>query len=243
MSITPLEIVNLYRIWTSIIYRCTKENNKQYKNYGGRGITICEEWKDFNKFCEDIGRRPFKGCHLDRIDNDLGYFKENCRWVTPKVNHRNKRNNKYYETHLGKMCQSELIEKMKYTRKQFQIAIQKYGKEKLLEMFKNGNHPQKKESANLNDIVGKKIRNFTVKSLDPDKSTGVRYFCLCDCGKNTRISRFKLFHETRTTCISCGKIGKLNPKNKKGVQNCSTPPFNRTESYPPNLFPSSLILA
>ena len=69
-NILPTEIVRLYRIWTSIIYRCSRPDNKHYKNYGGRGITICEEWKDFNIFCEDVGQRPNETAHLDRADND-----------------------------------------------------------------------------------------------------------------------------------------------------------------------------
>ena len=210
----PTEITQLLRVWSSIIYRCTKPTNKQFKNYGARGISICKEWMDFNNFCKDVGPRPFEGSHLDRIDNNLGYFKENCRWTTPKVNHRNKRNNRYYETHIGKICQSELIEKLNFTRTQFRWAVEKYGIDGLLELFKTGNVPEKKVVPNLNDLIGVKVRNFTILSLDSDKSTGIRYLCKCECGKISRVSRWKLHHETRTTCISCGKKGLLNPRNK-----------------------------
>lgn len=85
--------------------RCTNPKNPAYKNYGGRGITICERWLDKNNgfinFLEDMGECP-KGCEIDRINNNLGYCKENCRWVTRYIQSRNKRNNKLF-TYKGKI--------------------------------------------------------------------------------------------------------------------------------------------
>lgn len=215
MNILPAEIVRLYRIWTSILYRCTRPANKQYKNYGGRGITICEEWKDFNKFCEDVGLRPDDTFHLDRIDNDKGYFKENCRWTSPKNNHRNKRNNKIYKTHIGEICQAQLIEYIGFTRKQFQRAIEKYGEIEFISMFKDNRLPIKRQNPNLLEIVGTKYENLTILGLDEDKSTGIRYFCVCDCGKKTRISRFKILNKLSFRCRSCSLKGENNPNSRK----------------------------
>lgn len=213
-SFLPTEIIRLYRIWTSILYRCTRKENKQYKNYGGRGITICDEWMDFNKFVEDVYDEESKGFHLDRADNNKGYFKENCRWVTPKVNHRNKRNNRVYKTHIGDICESELIEKMGYTRSQFRRAIQKYDADKIIEMFKTDTLPKKRGKTDPYDLIGKKRGSYTVISLD-EESKALAYFCVCDCGKQTRASRFKLIHELCKNCPSCCRIGDKNPKNKK----------------------------
>lgn len=214
-NLLPTEIVRLYRVWTSMVYRCTKPQNKQYKNYGGRGINICQDWMDFNKFCEDVGQRTGENYHLDRIDNDKGYYKENCRWVSPKENHRNKRNNKYFHTHLGKICKSEFIETIGYTKKQFERAIEKYGEKKFLELYEQGNLPQKKVVPNLNDIINKKFGKLLVTQLDHTSKVGTRYFCICDCGKNTRISRFKLMHGKAIHCEACSIRGDLNPKRKK----------------------------
>ncbi len=214
INILPLEIVRLYRIWTSIMYRCLRSDNKQYKNYGGRGITICEEWKDFNKFCEDVGQRPDDTAHLDRIDNNKGYFKENCRWASPKINHRNKRNNKYFETHIGKICKSEFIEKIGYTRKQFFRALEKHGEENIIKMFKENTLPKKRVYEDMTLIIGKKFGKLTVMELDSDKSTGARYFCECDCGRKTRTSRHKLLNGLAFHCLSCARKGDLNPKRK-----------------------------
>lgn len=82
----------IYRIWRGIITRCTNINDPGYRNYGGRGIKICKRWMEFENFLEDMGEVPI-GYQIDRKDNDKGYYKKNCRWVTPKQNSRNTRCN------------------------------------------------------------------------------------------------------------------------------------------------------
>jgi hypothetical protein len=70
--------------WRKMIERCTNKNHTQFVDYGGRGITVSDRWRSsFCAFLEDMGRRP-EGRTLDRINNDRGYYKENCRWATPK---------------------------------------------------------------------------------------------------------------------------------------------------------------
>lgn len=81
-----------YAVWEAMIQRCTNPRWKAFKNYGGRGITVCERWRAFENFFADMGEAP-SGLQLDRIDNNLGYFKDNCRWATPLVNSRNRRPN------------------------------------------------------------------------------------------------------------------------------------------------------
>jgi len=82
-----------YRIWHAMIQRCTNKKDKSYKNYGGRGINVCERWLIFVNFYADMGDRPFNWS-IDRIDNNKGYCKDNCRWANRSDQQLNKRRNK-----------------------------------------------------------------------------------------------------------------------------------------------------
>lgn len=73
-----------------MIQRCTNPNRKAYKNYGGRGITVCDSWSSYDVFLKDMGERP-AGKTLDRIDNSRGYYKGNCKWSTPREQKLNQR--------------------------------------------------------------------------------------------------------------------------------------------------------
>lgn len=85
--------------WRGMRQRCTNPNLADYANYGGRGITVCDEWADFEVFLADMGA-PFDGATLGRIDNDGNYNKSNCRWETREQQTNNRRNSRYIE-HAG----------------------------------------------------------------------------------------------------------------------------------------------
>lgn len=84
----------LYFVWASMMNRCYNENFSDYHNYGGRGIFVCDRWHEVSFFVSDMTEGYCKGLQIDRIDNNKGYSKNNCRWATRKENNRNKRTNR-----------------------------------------------------------------------------------------------------------------------------------------------------
>ena len=81
-----------YKTWYGMIQRCENKNHVAYKNYGGRGITVCDSWRVFDSFLSDMGERP-EGKTIDRIDVDGNYEKANCRWADRFEQAANKRMN------------------------------------------------------------------------------------------------------------------------------------------------------
>lgn len=104
------EMTRIYSVWAAMIQRCTNPKNKQYKDYGKRGISVCKRWRKFSDFLIDMGNKWKSGLTIERTDNGRGYYKENCQWVTQKKNSRNKRNNRLI-TYGGKtQCLSQWAE-------------------------------------------------------------------------------------------------------------------------------------
>lgn len=80
-----------YMSWDSMIQRCTNPKHPVFEDYGGRGITVCAEWLNFENFLSDMGQKPSSGLSIERKKNDLGYSKENCIWATQSGQMRNTR--------------------------------------------------------------------------------------------------------------------------------------------------------
>lgn len=85
----------LHEAWRHMVHRCENEKHSAYKDYGGRGIAVCEQWRSFPKFYSWAVTSGYEdGLTLDRIDNDGNYEPSNCRWVSRKVQGNNRRTNK-----------------------------------------------------------------------------------------------------------------------------------------------------
>lgn len=90
----PSHRTDEYRIWVTMKQRCSNPRANGYKNYGGAGVCVYDEWnRSFESFLNDMGHRPSKKHTIDRIDVNKGYSPDNCRWVTWDVQSRNKRSN------------------------------------------------------------------------------------------------------------------------------------------------------
>ncbi len=92
-----------YNVWSSMLNRCNNPKAQAYKNYGGRGIKVCEAWHSFENFWTDMGSTWQRGLTLDRRNDDGHYNKANCRWITRKEQAFNKRNNVFVDTPIGKL--------------------------------------------------------------------------------------------------------------------------------------------
>ena len=91
----------LYGIHSHMLNRCNNPECKRYADYGGRGITVCKEWEDFDTFADWAKSSGYQaGLTIDRIDNNGGYSPENCRWVTKRLQNRNKRTSRLV-TYMG----------------------------------------------------------------------------------------------------------------------------------------------
>ena len=90
----------VYRAWQAIRQRCENSKEARFHRYGGRGISVCDRWQEFDNFYADMGDPP-KGASIDRIDTNGNYEPTNCRWATPKQQSNNTSTNTHV-TYNGK---------------------------------------------------------------------------------------------------------------------------------------------
>lgn len=106
----------LYNIWCSMNERCKNKNYKAFALYGARGITVCEEWNDFQKFYDwAVSNGYNERLTIDRIDNNIGYSPTNCRWSTMEEQQNNRRNNHRCEIYGEVLTLSEISKRYNIT--------------------------------------------------------------------------------------------------------------------------------
>ena len=107
--------------------RCLNKNEKCYPRYGGRGIKICGEWLDFFAFYKDMSKSFIEGMSLERIDNNKGYFKANCKWIPIELQAKNKRSVVLYEFVGKKLCIPDWAKETGIKEDTLRARIKKYG--------------------------------------------------------------------------------------------------------------------
>ncbi len=192
----------LYRKYRHMKGRCYNPNDKAYKDYGGRGISICDEWLNsyeaFEKWSLSNGFE--EGLAIDRIDNDGNYEPENCRFVTAKENNQNRRSSRFFTINgqtknLQQWCDFYGIERGAVnTRLQNGYSIE----EALTKPVKKG-----KDKTSL---IGKRFNHLVVVGYFEDKTpkdTNPRWICKCDCGNTTVVTgtRLKSGHTKSCGCL------------------------------------------
>lgn len=112
-----------YATWSRIWARCTNPRLERWEQYGGRGIKVSEEWRDFERFYEDMGDRPSSKHSIGRIDNDGGYCKENCRWETAIEQGSNTSRNVFIEHDGARLTIAQWSRKLGMD---YSVIIQRY---------------------------------------------------------------------------------------------------------------------
>lgn len=123
----------LYTTWLNMRQRCNNPRSPAYKNYGGRGIKVCERWDDFLNFAEDMGDRP-EGMTLERIDCNGDYSPENCKWATRKEQMRNVRYNRWIEFDGKRLILSDWSKELGISPATLWYRLSKYEAETALTM-------------------------------------------------------------------------------------------------------------
>lgn len=104
-----------YKSWQSMLSRCRNPNDPMFQHYGGRGITVCDRWQNFETFLSDMGQRP-RGTSVERIDNSAGYTPENCKWANQTEQNRNRSITRWFTLNGVTMCMTEWADRLGITK-------------------------------------------------------------------------------------------------------------------------------
>lgn len=227
----------IYKVWQSMLDRCRNPNSTAYAWYGGRGISVCDEWYDFINFYKDMGHRP-TGKELDRVDNDKGYSKENCHWITHKQNCENRREypekRDFFPRKHSEITLSDEVGKKYGKWIVLEIVHSQYdhikascrcecGAEKIITLrtLKKGTSTQclncgtKQAGAfrakyKLEDFkVGDRYGKWTVIDGHELRHRLLHIKCRCDCGQEKFVSTRSITQGRSLRCVACSNRKKL----------------------------------
>jgi len=117
----------LYICWRRMKQRCLDKNDKRYPRYGGRGITVCDKWLEFEGFVEDMGDSWFKGASLERNENDGNYEKSNVRWIPMAEQAKNRKDTVHIEWQGRTMCMADWERELGFKKGTIRMRLRYYG--------------------------------------------------------------------------------------------------------------------
>lgn len=198
-----------YRSWIAMRTRCLNPNRSCFKNYGGRGIAICESWNSFEAFFADMGVRP-EGTSLDRINNDGNYEPGNCRWATAVEQGRNTRRANKASFGGENTSIPEIAEKIGISASTLQSRVTRHGVDKAVAvsiaspgLLKERTSPDGIWAQDGDDTpyIGSKWASLTVIRRTRSNARGRIFLCECDCGE---LRETNLGFLVKGYTVSCG---------------------------------------
>lgn len=124
-----------YRIWASMIQRCTNEKISSYSDYGARGIRVCDRWAEFGNFLSDMGKAPGAHYTLERIDVDGDYEPSNCKWIPRRLQGGNTRRTRWIEHGGLRMCKQDWCFRFRISTSVLDRLIKKYGEQEAIRLL------------------------------------------------------------------------------------------------------------
>lgn len=208
----------LYSIWQGMLQRCHNPNNAGYEQYGARGITVCQRWRDdFWNFVEDLGDRPTEDHSIDRTNNDLGYFPGNVRYATWAEQARNRRSNQLLTLNGVTKCLQDWAAEYGisagalYTRLKCGWTIEKALSEPVKPYAPKSDAIQvlvgaKQTKRNLIDQVFGRLK-VVGAAEKKGASPNARWKCECTCGTTKEVLSHNLVSGRSTSC-GCAPRGR-----------------------------------
>lgn len=172
---------NIYWAWKSMKQRCKNPNCKAYKNYGERGIKVCEEWEEFEPFLSwSLSNGYSKGLDLDRKDNDGDYTPDNCRWISREENINNRRNTIKISVNGETLPETVWARKIGVDRALIKYWIrsngERYAEKRISEILENGYTPKDYGYSHR-----KPVRHLESGKTFPSIREAAKYFKITPC--------------------------------------------------------------
>lgn len=199
-----------YHCWHDMVRRCTNPECDAYKDYGARGISVCDRWMTFENFFADVGQRPGKGYSIDRIENSGNYEPGNCRWTTHVVQCRNTRNTVYWTYQDETLPVLDWAEKLGIPGDLLRGRVLRGWPD---EWCLNG-----PPAFDYSDMLGQKFGFWTVQKICPKiPHKNQLFLCECACGNVAELPKSNLISGGSKSC-GCMK-GALAKQSRSSNEN------------------------